>query len=497
MRKRFDVQLTLGQTPIEKVQLPLKSRDELPPILAGLKWIFLTPEINAQIFALLETKLLAGKKATGRPGVDLWQILVLGVVRLGLDCDYDRLEHLANYDSLLRQILGVSPVRAEEEKPFHYKTLSENVCHVDEELLQQINAIVAQAGRAVFKKKEDGPAEPIFAKVDSYVLETNVHFPTDLNLLWDAQRKCIDLAERLANGGQVEGWRKADDWRRKLKGQMRRISKLSHGGGRNKDERVRAAAGSYLRVSERMEAKVFETWQALRAQPLELAQIVELIQLEYFHDALIRQMDLVERRLVRAEIIPHGEKVFSLFEPHTQWITKGKLFPPVELGHPLLLTTDQHGLILDYERLGSWPEVGAAIPVADRLLSRYGEGNIASLSFDKGFTRKDDRELLELYIPQVIMPKRGKLNRSEKERESQKAFRTLRDQHQAIESEINCLEHHGLNRCLDKGLHGFERYIGFGVLAYNLHKIGARLLQRQREAIGVVNLLDCPQRLVA
>ena len=107
MRKRFEVQLTLGQTPIEKVQLPLKSRDELPPILAGLKWIFLTPEINAQIFALLETKLVAGKKATGRPGVDLWQILVLGVVRLGLDCDYDRLEHLANYDSLLRQILGV------------------------------------------------------------------------------------------------------------------------------------------------------------------------------------------------------------------------------------------------------------------------------------------------------------------------------------------------------------------------------------------------------
>jgi hypothetical protein len=157
MRKRFEVQLALGQTPIERVQLPLKSRDELPPILAGLKWIFLTPEINAQIFALLETKLMAGKKATGRPGVDLWQILVLGVVRLGLDCDYDRLEHLANYDSLLRQILGVSPVRSEEEKPFHYKTLSENICHLDEELLQQINAIVAQAGRVVFKKKKAVP----------------------------------------------------------------------------------------------------------------------------------------------------------------------------------------------------------------------------------------------------------------------------------------------------------------------------------------------------
>ena len=96
MRRRFDVQLALGQTPIERVRIPLKSRDELPPILAGLQWIFQNPQINEAVFALLESKVIAGKKATIRPGLDLWQILVLGVVRLGLDCDYDRLEDLAN-----------------------------------------------------------------------------------------------------------------------------------------------------------------------------------------------------------------------------------------------------------------------------------------------------------------------------------------------------------------------------------------------------------------
>jgi IS5 family transposase len=483
MRKRFEVQLALGKTPIEKVVLPLKSRDELPPILAGLQWIFQTPEINSRIFVLLESKLTAGKKATGRPGLDLWQVLVLGVVRLGLDCDYDRLEHLANYDSLLRQILGLSPVQSPNEKPFHYKTLSENVCHVDEQLLQQINAIVAQAGRAVFKKKEDGAAEPIFAKADTYVLETNVHFPTDLNLLWDAQRKCLDLAGRLARGQQLAGWRKTQDWRHKLKGQLRVLTQLSHGGGRNKEQRVRTAAGRYLEASERLEAKVFGILQVLRTCPLGGVELAEVSQLDYFHTALIRQMDLVERRLLREEVIPHREKVFSLFEPHTQWIAKGKLFPPVELGHPLLITTDQHELILDYQRLACWPEVGVAIPLADRLLSRYGEGSLATLSFDKGFSRQEDRELLELYIPQVVMPKRGKRNRREEERESQKSFRALRNRHQAIESDIHSLEHHGLNRCLDKGLDGFERYAGFGVLAYNLHRIGARLLQRKREGL--------------
>ena len=95
------------------------------------------------------------------------------------------------------------------------------------------------------------------------------------------------------------------------------------------------------------------------------------------------------------------------------------------------------------------------------------------------------------------MPKRGQLNRSDEERESGERFRALRHQHAAVESDINCLEHHGLNRCLDKGLNGFERYIGFGVLAYNLHKIGARLLQREREKVGAVVMLAYSERLAA
>jgi hypothetical protein len=98
--------------------LPLKSRDELPPILAGLQWLWMHPTLKAEIFALLEAKILAGKQATGRTGMDLWQILVLGVVRLGLDADWDRhgthgqLRHL-----LVRQMLwGAGPPGARTPK---------------------------------------------------------------------------------------------------------------------------------------------------------------------------------------------------------------------------------------------------------------------------------------------------------------------------------------------------------------------------------------------
>jgi hypothetical protein len=481
MRKRFEVQLALGKTPIERVVLPSRSRDELPPVLAGLQWIFQTPEINGQVFDLLEKKVVAGRKATGRPGLDLWHILVLGVVRLALDCDYDRLEYLANHDGLLRQILGLNPRLSEQERPFHYKTPSENVCHVDEDLLRQINLLVVQAGRAAFKKKENGPAEPIRAKADSCVLETNVHFPTDLNLLWDAPRKCADLLMPMVLAARLGGWRKGREWRRKLKGQMIGLTRLAKGGGPNKEQRKQVVAQAYVRDSYRFEEKVFRTIRALPA-PQNLVEWARREQLDYFHSMMIKQLDLVERRLLQGQRIAQEEKIFSLFEPHTEWINKGKLFPSLELGHKVLLTTDQHALILDYKVMAQLNDVDEVIALADRWLGGYGAKAVASLSVDKGFSRAEDRQRLELHMPEVIMPKRGKRNSQEQAREGQRRFVALRRQHNAIESDINALEHHGLDCCPDKGWHGFHRYVGFGVLAYNLHKLGRRLLERRREA---------------
>ena len=158
MRHPYQAQPDLQITPIEKIRLPLKSRDELPAILAGLQWVWMHPALRAEILALLEAAVLAGKKATGRTGMDLWQILVLGVVRLGLDADWDRLEHIANYDTLVRQMLGV-PARAwgEDAKVFGHQTLRDNVALLDDELLQQINAHCRRWTRGVRKKRRRAP----------------------------------------------------------------------------------------------------------------------------------------------------------------------------------------------------------------------------------------------------------------------------------------------------------------------------------------------------
>ena len=368
MRKRFEAQLKFGQTPIEVVKIPEKSRDELPPVLASLQWIFINPEINKQIFDLLEERVCGNKKETGRSGMDLWHILVLGVVRLTLDCDYDRLEYLVNYDVLLRQIMGLEPVSSLPfATGFHQKTISENVCHVDEELLGQLNEIIVKAGRPLFKKKED---EKIEAKADSYVLQSNVHFPTDVNLLWDACRGCINIVNKLFENRNLPGWRKAKDWRKKIKKLMHKCGKIKRAGGPNKEERLKKAVVEFLAKCYELEAKIFQSIKELKNHTLELLESLKIKEFEHFYNMLLKHIDLVDRRLLKGETIPHNEKVFSLFEPHTEWINKGKFSPPIELGHKLLITTDQYDLILDYKVMEQTADINETLPLADRLLNK-------------------------------------------------------------------------------------------------------------------------------
>ena len=178
---------------------------------------------------------MKGKKKTGRNGMDLWHILVLSVVRLGLDANYDRLEDFANHQSLIRKIMGVE-MGFGEGKVFSMQSIKDNVSLLDEETIRQINEVVISSGHQLVKKKDEG----LRIKVDTYVLESNVHFPTDMNLLWDAGRKSLDMIEGAIEEGILEwkGWRKGNYWRRELKTLMRISAKASSGGGKNKEALV-------------------------------------------------------------------------------------------------------------------------------------------------------------------------------------------------------------------------------------------------------------------
>ncbi len=212
----------------------------------------------------------------------------------------------------------------------------------------------------------------------------------------------------------------------------------------------------------------------------ELAVKAIIGQLVEYKNYVIKFTDQIERRLLKGEVIPSEEKIFSIFEEHTEWLTKGKLNKKVELGHLLLITSDQYQFIVDYKVMEKQRDASQVSDLCERIKKHYPDEKIKSHSFDKGFWSKDNLTTLQSAgIEQVILPKKGRHNKEDKERESAPEFKKLRKAHSAVESNINMLEHHGLNRCMDKGLHGFKKYAGLSVLAYNLHILGNALKEKK------------------
>lgn len=472
MRKRFTQQLSLGQIPIEGAQINIKAKNALNELLAALHAIYCHKQYNEQVFSLLEKHISGEKKKTGRNGMDLWCIFVLSQVRLCMNISYDVLHDLANNHRTMRELMGVEYEFGYDRIVFGYQNIYDNVSNLSDELIKEINSVIIGFGhKEVFKKKE-GAA--LHLKTDSFVVESNVHFPTDYNLLWDCARKCLLTVRKFLDKYQnMKGWRKIKNWNYEMKGLMRELGKASSSGGKNKQNRLGTAAEKYLIKANTLLKKLKDELPLFPQN--DTKDIALIIAIEYFMTLMEKHIDLVDRRLLKNEKIPHGEKLFSIFETYTEWVKKGKMNPDVELGKKLSITTDQYNLIIDYQLMHSEQDRDIVIELADRLLSKY---NISSWSFDKGYWRKENKELLQLEVPKVVMPKLGRRNKTEEAEERSRSFKRLKNKHSTIESNINELEYRGLDRCPDRGLFYYKRYISLGVSAYNLKKIGREILKQ-------------------
>ena len=220
------------------------------------------------------------------------------------------------------------------------------------------------------------PGEPLRGRCDSFVVETDVHYPTDVNLLWDAVRCLLRetgrAAENMRWAGGVSGG-------------------ICAARSRNCSTKVRSTRRAQ-RHPERVEAYVErcrtlvegaeETLDALRNQG-----VAEFTcrSIAGFVAHARRQIDQVERRLLRGETIPHEEKVFSIFEGHTRWISKGKAGTPVELGVPVALIEDQYGFILHHEVLWEGEDVDVVVPMVKQGQVLYPELRVCS--FDRGLSQ--------------------------------------------------------------------------------------------------------------
>ena len=178
MRCVQNPQMALGQIPIADIQFDASSRDDIPAVLRGLQHLYCDDELRQQVFDLLELLLQRPRTDAdadaaptarinpdvGRPGLQLWQVVVLAVLKQGLNCDCDRLAELASKHLDVRRMLGLPEGFAEQR--FTQRTVARNVGPLGPQLLAGINQLVVQAGLRVAGQ---AGGEPRQARVDLFV----------------------------------------------------------------------------------------------------------------------------------------------------------------------------------------------------------------------------------------------------------------------------------------------------------------------------------------
>ncbi len=479
MRKVIESQMIIGEISIADIKFDLRSRDEIPKVLIGLQAIYCDRPVREKVFEVLRD--LVPKNVNpdiGRKGMHLWTILVLGVLRLVCNWDYDRLTEMANSHSGIRQMLGHSLFG----KSFRYalQTVKDNIALITPEILDKINQIVVKHGHNTVGK---APEAELKGSCDSFPVETDVHFPTDINLLSDALRKIIFLIMALCKLHGITVWRKGIFNFKKIKKIFIKISRMKHSASKNKEkreERCQLIIKAHLLYLESAQAIADKAEEALITILLTDIDTITRLKIDEIYGYIAhaeRQIDQIRRRVIKGETIPHHEKVFSIFEEHTKWIVKGKAGVRQELGMNVCVVKDQFGFILHYRVMEDESDVLIALPIIRETKERF--ENFNSCTFDKGFYSPDNQKKLAEILGRVILPRKGKLSAINREIENSEEFREARRKHSAVESSINALENHGLDRCPDHGLKRFKRYVGLAVLARNIQILGHVIQQKK------------------
>ena len=477
MRKVIDSQMKMGETDISKIEFDLKSRDEIPKLLMGLQHIYSNKKVRKNVFKILEEIVPKNVSSTnGCPGMDLWKILVMGTLRLNCNWDFDKLQDTANNHRKVRQMLGHNIMNYSKLYPL--QTIKDNISLFTPGILKKINQVVVNTGHDYVGHKKN---ESLKGRCDSFVVETNVHYPTDINLLFGAIRKTIKLTGRACSDVGMANWRKSDYNIRQIKKSFNKVRKLKRSNSKNPDKKAQKekqiiqAHQDYIDLVKISLVKVESTLQLL-IEKYHYAQ-EKINKIEHFKKHADRQIDQIYRRVALDETIPHDEKVFSIFEEHTEWISKGKAGVPQELGLRVCVLEDKYGFILHHHVMIKKTDDKIAVAMIATTKKKY--SNLKSCSFDKGFYTPENRIKLNKILDFVALPKKGKLSQQDKELEYSEEFIKQRKQHPAVESGINALENHGLDRCPDHGLAGFKRYVALAVLARNLQKLGHLVQQKE------------------
>src|ERR1700736_1387414 len=412
------------------------------------------------------------KPGSGRRGLTPQQILRALILMRVKNWDYRELRERIADGLMLRQFADFycDPV------PKH-DAFGRGFNRLTPETLKAINDLVVQA--AVDLGLEDGTK----LRVDTTVVQPDIHHPTDNTLLWDVVRVVTRLIGRLA---AALGRRRIKGFRDRTRSARRRMQEIQRMTSRQRQEqqtgRYRELIGIAEEVIDSARTALRQTRKARGTDMIsELAIAETRKEIEHFCDLGDRVVNQSRRRVLDGEQVPTAEKLYSIFEPHTDLIKRGKVQTPIEFGHKVFLAESARGLITQYDVLDGNPVDEQHVVVS---LERHKQtfGGVPKLyGSDRGFfSEKNLTSCKQQGVKVVCIPQRGGTKTPEREAyERTREFKDGQRFRAGIEGRISVLfRGRGMKRCLAEGRERFDLWVAAAVLANNLMKIAALLTDR-------------------
>jgi IS5 family transposase len=413
--------------------------------------------------------------ATGRNGMAPSQVLRSLVLMRIKNWDYRELRERIHDGFTLRNFTDFDAHPVPKHDAFNRAFL-----RLTPATLRDINQRVIQA--AVQLGLEDGQA----LRVDTTVVETNIHYPTDATLLWDCVRTITrlidDLHEKLPGG--VQGFT------RRRQSARRRMQEIQRMSAQQRHTQQEPKYRELIRITEQVVENARQVLGKLKkALGRKRMQLVDRLVLDQLRKEITGYCELADqvigqtrRRVLEGEQVPSEEKLYSIFEEHTDLIKRGKAQKPVEFGHKVFLAESAHGLITDYQVLDGNPaDIFQVQPSLERHQQTFQHAPDLYAG-DRGFfSAENEPAAQQAGVVQVCIPQRGGTKTAEREAlERSPAFKKGQRFRAGIEGRISVLfRGRGMKRCLCHGRKQFEILVGAAVLANHLLHIAELLKNRE------------------
>jgi transposase, IS5 family len=472
VRKHYQSQHRFDCSPVAQVELNLECRDELVPILAGLQFLYTNNPLRHKAVKLVAADLNEdSRRNVGRPGMDDWHVVVLAAVRLGCNFDYDKLQDQVENHRALRSIMGIGDWQDADE--FTFRRIRDTLCKLKPATLEKINEVVVKAGHEIV------PEAATSVRADSFVVETNIHHPTESSLIFDGVRKFVPLCADLAATLDIEGWRQADHLTRKIKKLKQNIGRIAASKSPTKKDVLQSLYSNLLTRTEQLLTRADELVKNAKSELSSPASVSQIAAIERWIE-LTRQVAVTaHRRVLLGESVPNSEKLFSLFETHTQLYRRGKAGQPNQYGRLVLVYEDGAGFISHYHLMDRNSKDQDVVVEQTQIAQRKHSGEIETASFDRGFHSDENESALQEIVDDLCVLPRAPGQYADRLKNASVKFHQTRLHHSGVESAIGALQRgNGLKRCRDRSEIGFERYFGLAVLGRNIHTLGKLLLAR-------------------